>query len=40
MTDERKKEIENLITAEASASESTEDLIEKELADLKRKMAD
>ena len=34
-TEEDKKEIENLITSEASAAESTEDLIEKELADLK-----
>ena len=37
-TEEDKKEIENLITSEASAAESTEDLIEKELADLKKKM--
>jgi len=39
-TEEDKKEIESLISSEADVSESTEDLIEKELAELKKKMAE
>lgn len=38
VNDDDKKEIENLISAEASVGESTDELIEKELAELKKKM--